>query len=112
MNYVSGVYHNLGNSDPILGGHCIAVIGYSDELGAWKIRNSWGTGWGEKGYCWIKYGDSGIDSEMWEVIPTLDKPDPEPPTPSPCQLGNGVAKALSFVAKLLNRKGRFYYMNP
>jgi len=119
MNYISGVYHSLGFIDPILGGHCITIVGYDDAKGAWKLRNSWGTNWGMNGYCWIKYGDSAIDSEMWSIVPTTEKPLPEddpvppdPPTPSPCWLGNGLAKVGNLFAKLFKRKGRFYYLNP
>jgi len=28
----------------------------ASEKGALRIANSWGTGWGEAGYMWIKYG--------------------------------------------------------
>ena len=44
------------------GGHAIAVIGYDDNItdnnghvGALKIQNSWGTGWGQSGRAWIAY---------------------------------------------------------
>ena len=48
-------------------GHAIAAVGYDDNLkikntrcnrvtkGALLIRNSWGTGWGDKGYGWLSY---------------------------------------------------------
>lgn len=110
MNYVSGVYHNLGSSDPPLGGHMIACVGYDDNLGAWLIRNSWGIKWGMEGYVWIQYGDSDI-YEMYQLIPTDDPIPPQPPTPSPCPLGNIFAKIFSSIAKLLGRRGRFYYLN-
>jgi C1A family cysteine protease len=110
MNYVNGVYHSLGVYDPVLGGHCIGIVGYDDSKGAWLIRNSWGTGWGMEGYAWVKYGDSEIDGEMFQVIPSSDtSPDP---SPSPCKLGNGLAKIGSFFSRLLRRKGRFFYLNP
>jgi C1A family cysteine protease len=35
--------------------HAICVIGYDDVKKAVKIINSWGTGWGLKGYGWISY---------------------------------------------------------
>jgi len=108
LNYVDGVYHSLGVMDPVVGYHMIAIVGYDDSLGAWLIRNSWGTGWGMNGYCWIRYGDSVIDEEMYslELDGSID------PEPSSCPLGNGVAKALNLLAKLMGRRGRFFYLNP
>ena len=38
-----------------LGGHAFAIVGF-DERGFW-IQNSWGTGWGRKGYGLVTYGD-------------------------------------------------------
>ena len=32
-----------------LGGHCVALVGYIN--GAFIVRNSWGTGWGDKGFA-------------------------------------------------------------
>ncbi len=44
-------------ADDILYNQAICVIGYNDKLhgGAFRIVNSWNTGWGEKGFCWIPY---------------------------------------------------------
>lgn len=79
FNYVSGVYHNLGANDAIAGGHMIAIVGYDDTQQAWLLRNSWGTGWGMSGYCWIAYGDSEIDVCMYQVVPAAPTPPPPPP---------------------------------
>lgn len=40
-------------------GHAMCVIGYDDDKagGAFEIMNSWGSDWGENGYCWVKYQD-------------------------------------------------------
>lgn len=71
LHYQDGIYHSLGIHDPVIGGHCICVIGYDEEIGAWLVRNSWGEGWGMSGYAWVKYGDSEIDNIMYQVTPEL-----------------------------------------
>ncbi|RRB00116.1 C1 family peptidase [Larkinella rosea] len=40
-------------------GHAICVLGYDDQKfgGAFRIVNSQGTGWGDKGFGWVKYND-------------------------------------------------------
>ena len=38
-----------------VGGHAFAIVGYDDQ-GFW-IQNSWGPGWGLKGFCQISYDD-------------------------------------------------------
>jgi len=43
--------------------HAVVLVGWDDSRGsrgAWRLRNSWGSTWGEGGYMWIGYGVSGI----------------------------------------------------
>ena len=42
--------------------HAVTLVGWDDSLGAWLIKNSWGPGWGDRGYMWIKYGTNKIAS--------------------------------------------------
>lgn len=56
---VHGVCHPVAGQ-PVLGGHCVEIVGYfvlHSLTGDYKvyaiIRNSWGTSWGDKGYCYI-----------------------------------------------------------
>lgn len=48
-------------NEAMLGGHAMAIVGYDDNKvigkskGAFEVRNSWGSSWGDKGYCWIPY---------------------------------------------------------
>jgi hypothetical protein len=60
-SYGDGVYHQVSGSK--VGSHCVLVIGYSDNDNCWICKNSWGTGWGEKGYFRIGYGECNIDSD-------------------------------------------------
>lgn len=42
-------------SSTLYGRHAVAVCGFDDSKHAYKIINSWGTGWGDAGYAWIDY---------------------------------------------------------
>ena len=37
------------------GGHAMLVVGYDDEMNAFKVVNSWGKEWGNDGFVWIDY---------------------------------------------------------
>ncbi len=68
----------------IIGGHCVAVIGNDDSTGRWIMRNSWGTGWGDIGYCYMLYDDLiryGADFWFASEVEGPVVPVPVPPTP-------------------------------
>ena len=48
-----GIYSDL--SDDSSGGHAMVIVGYDDQRHAFKVINSWGEGWGEKGFGWVSY---------------------------------------------------------
>lgn len=52
-------YDNLYEPD-----HAVLIVGWDDTAcdgdGAWICKNSWGTGWGEDGFFYVKYGVSWI----------------------------------------------------
>jgi len=100
LHYKGGVYHSLGDQDPVVGYHCISVVGFDDEKQAWLLRNSWGTGWGEKGYAWIRYGDSQIDEVMYLLILSKEKPNPEDEKPK-CPVSRLIFSLPWFGRKLL-----------
>jgi C1A family cysteine protease len=66
----------------IEGGHAVVALGYDDALdianasggeparGALLVRNSWGRGWGEKGYGWLPYAYvlRGLAEDFWSVL--------------------------------------------
>lgn len=47
-SYGSGVFSNCGTSI----NHAVLLVGW-DNRNNWRIKNSWGTGWGEDGYMTI-----------------------------------------------------------
>jgi hypothetical protein len=55
--YKSGVFSGCQNGTV---NHAIILCGWDDAKGAWLLKNSWGTGWGQQGFMWIKYGCSRV----------------------------------------------------
>lgn len=40
--------------------HAMCLIGYDDDIsgGSFRIQNSWGTSWSDKGFIWVRYSDA------------------------------------------------------
>jgi cathepsin B len=57
FSYKTGIYKKT--SDEEVGGHAVKVVGWGVEDGTnyWVVANSWGAGWGEKGYFRIEIGN-------------------------------------------------------
>jgi C1A family cysteine protease len=36
--------------------HAVLIVGWDETKKAWKIKNSWGTRWGDGGFAWVAYG--------------------------------------------------------
>lgn len=51
-----GVVHVVPG-DQLAGGHAYLIIGASDKSQCFRLVNSWGTGWGQKGRFWMSYAD-------------------------------------------------------
>ena len=81
MYYTGGVYEYTGGED-YLGGHAVLIVGWDDDpvdapgKSCWIVKNSWGTDWGENGYCRIKMNDAcGIGRDAGKLVytaPCLD----------------------------------------
>jgi C1A family cysteine protease len=44
-----------GDSSIIYGGHAVCIVGYDTAQQAFLAKNSFGTEWGDQGYCWIPF---------------------------------------------------------
>ena len=71
-----------GPKEGVLGGHAVMTVGYDDKMkiknlhsgktstGALLMRNSWGEGWGDKGYGWLPYDYvlKGLAEDWWIIL--------------------------------------------
>jgi inhibitor of cysteine peptidase len=60
QSYTGGIFET---SQMGLPNHAILLVGWDDDQGtggAWILKNSWGTWWGEGGYMRIGYGTSNV----------------------------------------------------
>lgn len=71
-------------------GHCVIVTGYDERpgsltFGRFKIRNSWGTGWGAQGRAWIHYSWlMALGADFWAITDVKGERAIEPvPPPAP-----------------------------
>jgi len=82
----TSIYRKFKSDD---GGHAMLVVGYSDEMQAFKVVNSWGKDWGNEGFVWIDYkaweqaGDTDADFKiLCEAWVTNDIIEPQPASAS------------------------------
>lgn len=62
-------------TESILGGHEVLFVGYDDTVqcpespvGAFKVKNSWGTGWGQSGYFWFPYAATAMPAVFMDAF--------------------------------------------
>lgn len=59
-----------GASERALGGHAVMAVGYDDAKSWFIVRNSWGAGWGMRGYFTMPYAyvlDASLCDDFWTV---------------------------------------------
>ena len=68
----TGVMPVPASDEQVMGGHAVFAVGYKDDPsvsggGFLIVKNSWGDGWGDKGYFYMPYEIvlNGMASEFW-----------------------------------------------
>lgn len=69
----SGVAPLPAAGEALLGGHAVLLVGFDDAAAVWRLRNSWGAGWGQQGYFTLPQSfllSSDLASDFWVVQTT------------------------------------------
>lgn len=56
--------------ETVIGGHAVMAVGYDDTRQVLIVRNSWGPGWGDKGYFYMPYEyliARGLARDFWTI---------------------------------------------
>jgi C1A family cysteine protease len=63
------------SDEKLLGGHAVALVGFDNSKKVFIVRNSWGSGWGDKGYFYMPYEfilNPNMSSDFWTITKTVD----------------------------------------
>lgn len=55
----------------LLGGHAVLLVGYDKTSQVYIARNSWGAGWGDKGYFYMPFQviqNQSMSSDFWTIL--------------------------------------------
>lgn len=72
--YEEGIYHHVYGECPYYNNHAVLIVGYSEGNQYWKIKNSWGTAWGEGGFFRIRWEDTGAHLGLATTAMTYGEP--------------------------------------
>ena len=66
----SGVVPLPSPTERSLGGHAVMAVGYDDSTQVFRVENSWGPTWGQKGFFTIPYAylaSADLASDFWTI---------------------------------------------
>ena len=66
----TGVIPLPGINERCYGGHATVLCGYDDDTKCFTVRNSWGEGWGDRGYGYLPYAfviDPDCCDDFWVI---------------------------------------------
>jgi hypothetical protein len=110
-------------NEPRVGGHAMTLVGYDDSKSAFLVANSWGSNWGQAGYCYIPYQiilDTSSCGDFWTIrgftytssaTPPTPTPTPSPtpaPAPAPVPVSAWVARKFYNVDERVTYLGQTY----
>jgi C1A family cysteine protease len=58
------------DAEELMGGHAVMCCGFDEERRLMKVRNSWGSSWGKRGYFFMPYefiADKRFCSDFWMI---------------------------------------------
>lgn len=58
------------SKETFYGGHALVVVGYNDEERYFKIKNSWGESWGNRGFGYLPY--EFVEQYLWDAWTAVD----------------------------------------
>jgi C1A family cysteine protease len=73
----TGIVPIPGRTEKLLGGHAMMICGYDKDKKWFIVRNSWGEGWGEKGFCYIPFDYMEQAEDTWVIKKTKEEGDEE-----------------------------------
>jgi C1A family cysteine protease len=56
--------------EQVMGGHAVVAVGYNTSTGRITVRNSWGSTWGDHGYCYFPeayLSNLDLASDFWAI---------------------------------------------
>lgn len=66
----TGIVPMPSPGDTTAGGHAVVLVGYNDAVDRFRVRNSWGAGWGQEGYFEMPYlyvTSASLASDFWAM---------------------------------------------